>query len=44
MASRGPNYVANGTPTRGPGQGVPNDEYAIDRLSVKSWINVMKQY
>ena len=44
MASRGPTYVAKGTTTRGPGQLVPNNECTIDRLSVQSWINVMKQY
>ena len=43
VASRGPTYVAKGTATRGPGQWVPNYECAIDRLSVQSWINVMKQ-
>ena len=43
VASRGPTYVAKGTTTRGPGQWVPNDECAIDRLSVQSWINAIKQ-
>ena len=43
VASRGPTYVANETTTRGPGQWVPNDECAIDRLSVQSWINILKQ-
>ena len=43
MASRGSTYIAKITTTKGPGQWVPNDEYVIDRLSVQSWINVMKQ-
>ena len=40
----GPTYVAKGTTTRGAVQWVPNDEFIIDRLRLKSWINVMKQY
>ena len=43
VASRGPTYVVKGTTTRGPVQWVPNNECVIDRLRVKSWINVMKQ-
>ena len=43
VASRGPTYVAKVTTPRVPGKWVPNDECAIDRLNVKSWINVMKQ-
>ena len=43
MTSRGPTYVAKGTTTMGPSQWVPNYECVIDRLRVKSWINVMKQ-
>ena len=43
VASRGPTYVAKGTTTRGPGLWVTNYEFAIDRLSVQSWINVIKQ-
>ena len=43
VAYRGPTYVAKETTTRVPGQWVPNYDCAIDRLSVQSWINVMKQ-
>ena len=43
VSSRGTTYVAKVTTTRGPGQWVSNDECVIDRLRVKSWINLMKQ-
>ena len=41
VASRVPTHVGMGTKTRWPGQWVPNDACAIDRLRVQSWINVI---